>query len=139
DAVAVGLRPDVALPADLDVEPVGQRVDDGGADAVQSAGDGVAAAAELPAGVQHGEHDLDGGALLDRVLVDRDAAAVVDHPQPAVGQDRHIDPRAVTGQRLVHRVVDDLPHQVVQAARTGRADVHAGTLADRLEALQDLD
>ena len=49
------------------------------------------------------------------------------------------DPVAVAGQRLVDGVVDDLPDQVVQAALAGGADVHARTLADRLEALEDLD
>ena len=106
---------------------------------MQAAGDLVAAAAELAAGVQHGEHDRDGRDALDRVDVDRDAAAVVDDLDAAVLQQRHDDPVAVAGQRLVDGVVDDLPHQVVQAALAGRADVHAGTLADRLEALEDLD
>ena len=45
----------------------------------------------------------------------------------------------VAGQRLVDGVVDDLPDQVVQAALAGRADVHAGALADRLEALEHRD
>src|SRR5439155_17362428 len=36
-------------------------------------------------------------------------------------------------------VVDDLVDEVVQAERTGRADVHARALAYRLEALQDGD
>ena len=47
--------------------------------------------------------------------------------------------RRVAGHRLVDRVVDDLPDQVVQAARVGGADVHARPPADRLEALEDLD
>ena len=58
------------------------------------------------------------------------------HPDAAVGQQRHVDGVAVAGQRLVDRVVDHLVDQVVQAALAGRADVHAGALADRLEALQ---
>ena len=57
----------------------------------------------------------------------------------AVGQQRDLDVVGVAGQRLVDRVVDDLPDQVVQAALAGRADVHAGALADRLEALEDRD
>ena len=44
------------------------------------------------------------------------------------------------GQRLVDRVVDDLVDHVVQpGAVIGVADVHAGALAHRLEALEDLD
>ncbi len=60
-----------------DVEPGGQRVDDRGADAVQATGDLVAAAAELAAGVQLGEHELDGADALGRVHVGGDAAPVV--------------------------------------------------------------
>ena len=78
DAALVGLRPHVAVALDLEVEPLGQRVHDRHADAVQAARDLVAAAvAELAAGVQDGQHDLGRGALLLLVHVDGDAAAVV--------------------------------------------------------------
>ena len=94
----------------------GQRVDDRHADAVEAAGDLVALAAELAAAVQLGEGDLDAGHLLLLVDVGGDAAAVVDHPAAAVGQQRDVDPGGVAGHRLVDGVVDDLPHAVVQAA-----------------------
>ena len=46
----------------------------------------------------------------------------------------------MTGERLVDRIVADLEHHVVKAgAVIGVADVHAGTLAHRVEALEDLD
>ena len=139
-AALVGLGPDEAVAPDLDVEALGQRVDDRDADAVQAAGDLVAAAvAELAAGVQHGQHDLDRRALLLLHDRDRDAAAVVGDGDRVVGVDRDRDVVAVAGQRLVDRVVDNLVDEVVQAARPGRADVHARALADRLEALEDGD
>src|SRR5207253_473854 len=50
-----------------------------------------------------------------------------------------LDAVAVAGQRLVDRVVDDLPDQVMQAALRGGADVHTGALADRLQSFQDRD
>ena len=53
--------------------------------------------------------------------------------------DRDRDGVAVAGQRLVDRVVNNLIDEVVQTARPGRADVHAGTFADCLESLQDRD
>ena len=107
---------------------------------MQAARDGVAAATELAAGVQHREHDLDRRlGRVGRVRVDRDATAAVDHADAAVGQDRHVDQVVVTGQRLVDRVVDDLVDEVVQAPLTGRADVHARALAHRLEAFEHLD
>ena len=146
DHVRVGLAArealpeDVAVAADLCGELLRQRVDDRQADAVQAAGHLVAAAvAELAAGVQDGEHDLERGALLLLHDRDRDPAAVVGDRDRVVGMDRHGDRRAAAGQRLVDRVVDDLVDEMVQAALARGADVHAGTLADGLEALQDGD
>ena len=52
---------------------------------------------------------------------------------------RDLDVRGMAGHRLVDRVVDDLPHEVMQAADVGRADVHARPTPDGLEALEDLD
>ena len=134
--VVVGLLVRLAVPVDLHVEPRGQRVDHRDADAVQAAGDRVGVGIELAAGVQDRHDDLDGGLALLRVHLGRDAAAVVVDRHAAVGPQRHDHGVGVAGHRLVDRVVDDLPHQVVQAALAGRADVHAGPLADGVQALQ---
>ena len=106
---------------------------------MQATGDLVAAAAELAAGVQLGEHELDGADALGRVHVGGDAAPVVLDADRAVLHERDVDGVGVPGEGLVDRVVDDLPHEVVQAALAGGADVHAGALAHRLEALEDGD
>ena len=128
----------LALLAHLHFHAGRQRVHDRDTHAVQAAGHLVALAAELAACVQDGEHHLDGGDLLFRVLVDRDTAPVVVDRDRVVLMDPHLDLVAVSSERFVDGVVDDLVHQVVQAARTRRADVHARTLADRLQALEDL-
>ena len=133
------LPPLVAAVADLGDQAGRQGVDDRDADAVQTAGDLVAAAAELAAGVEQGQRHRQRGQLLAGGGVGGDAASVVLDPDAAVGLEGEHDPVAVAGQRLVDRVVDDLPDQVVQAALAGRADVHARPLADRLETLEDLD
>ena len=138
-AVGEALPPQVPAVLDLGDQVGRQRVDDRDADAVQAAGDLVAAAAELAAGVQLGERDRDRGQLLAGRGVGGDAAAVVLDADRAVGGEGQHDPVAVAGQGLVDRVVHDLPDQVVQAALAGRADVHARALADRLEPLEDLD
>ena len=122
------------------MEALGERVDDRDADAVQAAGDFVAAAvAELAAGVQGGEDHLGRGPLLFLQFVDRDAAAVVDDRAAVVRVQDDPDAVAVAGDRLVDGVVDDLVDEVVEAARAGRADVHAGALAHRLEPFEDGD
>src|SRR5690606_22902937 len=117
----------------------GERVHDAHTHAVQPAGDLVAALVELAARVQHRHRQLDARQLLGRMDVDRDAAPVVDDGDGVIGVDRDVDLRAEAGERLVDRVVDDLVDEVVQPARPCRADVHAGALPDRLEALQHLD
>ena len=107
---------------------------------MQAAGHLVAAAvAELAAGVQDGEHDLDRGLALLLVHGDGDAAAVVDDRDRVVGVDRDVDLGGEAGQRLVHGVVHDLVDEVVQAADARRADVHPRALAHRLEPLEDRD
>ena len=72
-------------------------------------------------------------------MVDRNAAAVVDDRDRAVDVNRDVDLIAEAGQRFVDRVVDDFVDEVMQPRRPGRADVHRRALADRLEALEDLD
>lgn len=105
---------------------------------MQTTGHRVRAAAELAAGVQDGQDDLDGRDALGRVDADRDATAVVDHADTAVFTDGDVDGVAVPGEGFVDGVVDDLLDQVVQTAGPRRTDVHTGTLADRLEPLEHL-
>ena len=50
-----------------------------------------------------------------------------------------VDDDAIARHRLVDRVVDDLVHEVVQTRGPGGADVHARTLAHRLETLENRD
>ena len=124
------LLPLAAVAVDLEVEAARQRVHHRHADAVEAAGDLVALAAELPARVQHGQHDLGRRlALVLGVVVDGHAASVVDDAAPAVGEQRDVDPGAVAGHRLVDGVVDDLVDQVVEPGRAGGSDVHPGPFA----------
>ena len=139
DALVEGHPEHVAHLADLDVEPGRERVDDRGADAVQTTGHLVAPPPNFPPACSCGEHQLHGGHVLAVALAGGDAAAVVDDGDAPVGADGHVDAVSVAGQRLVDGVVDDLPDQVVQAALTGRPDVHARALADRFQSLEDLD
>ncbi len=85
----------LAAAVDLDVEAGAEGVDDARPDPVQTPEPRVGTAAELAAGVQVCEDDLDAGqarALLD---VDRDAAAVVVDLHGAVGVQDDVDVLAV--------------------------------------------
>ena len=137
-AALVALLVGVFVAPDLQIEALRQRVDDRHADAVQAAGNLVAAVVELAAGVQHRQRDF-GCRLAALVHVGRNAAAVVDHADRVVEVNRDVDFRAESGERFVDRVVDDLVHQVMQSSRPCRADVHRRSLSDRLKAFEDLD
>ncbi len=76
-AALVALEVDLAIPPDFDLAPLRKGVDGADAHPVQPAGDLVAAAAELAAGVQLGHHHLEGRLFLGGVHVHRDAAPVI--------------------------------------------------------------
>jgi hypothetical protein len=71
--------------------------------------------------------------------VDRDATAIVLDRAGAIVMDAYRDLRAIPGESLVDRVVDDLEDTVMETALVGIADIHIGALADAFEAFQFLD
>ena len=134
------LCPQEAVAAHLYRQLLRQRVDDRHPDAVQPSRDLVAATvAKLSAGVEDGQYDLDCGKLLLGHDRDRDAGAVIANRDPVVRVDDHRDVVTAAGQRLINRVVNNLVDEMMKAARTRGSDVHAGTLADGLEPLEDRD
>ena len=64
---------------------------------MQTTGNGVTAAAELTACVQHGKYYLNCGFVFSGVLIHRDTATVVYHAHTAVGQDGDFNVVTVTG------------------------------------------
>ena len=101
--------------------------------------DKVAAAAKtrIAAREQPGHDELDSAELGLALVIHGNAAAVVAHLGGPVAVQDDLDLGAVSGERLVHRVVEDLPEAVLQAPAVGRADVHAWPLADGLQAFED--
>ncbi len=126
----------LAAAPDPDFEVLRQRVDDGDADAVQAARVLVVLVREFAARVQAREDQFDARNLFLRVLVDGHAAAVVVDLERAVLVDRDLDLLAVTGERLVDGVVDDLMSQVIRPRGVG---VHARPAPDRFKTAEDLD
>src|SRR5207245_4311071 len=114
-AAVVGLPVDLVVAPDLDLEGLAQGVHHGYAHAVQAARDLVGLVVELAARVQLGEHDLRRvHAGHGRVGTAGDAAAVVDDGDRVVDVDGDVDLRAVSGQGLVHRIVDHLVDEMVE-------------------------
>ena len=129
---------DFAVLVYLHRQPLAQSVHHGRAHAVQAAGDLIASAAELAAGVQHGEHHLQGGPARLGLDIHGNTTAVIGDGDGVTLVDGHGNVRAVAGQRLVDGVVHDLIYQVVQTAGAGGADIHTRPLPHSLQPLQYL-
>ena len=138
NAPLVSVMKDPAAGMHLHVQELGQRIDDRGTDAVQTAGDLVCILIEFSAGMQRGIDDtLRRHAHL--MHVNRDASAVIPDFGRAVLMKDHRYIFAVAGQMLVHRVVSHFIQQMIHALIADAADVHAGPAADRLQAFQHRD
>ena len=94
-------RSDMSVPVDLDRQPFGKGVHHTGAHAVETAGDLIASAAELAAGVQHGVYHLQrraAGLLLD---IHGDTTSVIGDGDGIALVDGNGDIRAVARQRFI--------------------------------------
>ena len=135
-AAAIALPPQLAVARDLDIEPIGERVDDRDADPVQPARCLVSIAAELATRMQHGQDDFERGLFREaRMRIDRDAAAVVAHRDRSRRIKLELDSRCMAGDRLVHRIVERFGGEVMQRAFVGAADIHSGAPAHRFQPL----
>jgi hypothetical protein len=123
---------------DLEIERFRQGVDDRDANAMQAARHLVAVVIELASRVENRQDDL-GGGLTAGMTIHRDATAIVDNGDGAIDVNSDVDLIAKASKGLVNGVIDDLVHQVVQAAGAGGADVHRRPLLHSLEPLKDLD
>ena len=128
----VGLRAAVHL----HVQAGRQRVHHGSAHTVQTTGRIIGAAAKLTARVQLSEHDLHTGQTGARLNIGGDTAAIIAHLNRTVTVQNDLNGLTETGERLIHRVVDNLPEAVHQAAGVGGANVHARAFAYSFQTFQ---
>ena len=127
-----------AVPVDCHLQPLGKGVDNRSAHAVKTAGDLVAPAAELAAGVEHGVDHLKGGLAGLALNVHGDAAAVIGDADDVPGLYHNFDVAAISGQGLVYGVINNFIHQMVQSGGGGGADIHTRPLAHSLQSFQYL-
>ena len=114
-----------------------ERVDDGHADAVQTARYLIRVVVrrvlKLTAGVQLGHDDLRCGNAFFLVHARRDAATIIFDRDRSVGIQFDQHQIAMSSERFVDRVVRYFEHHVVQtAAVIGVADIHSRPLANRV-------
>jgi hypothetical protein len=139
-AARIALPPQGTLARDFHLHDLGERVDDGTADPVQAAGGGVRLAPELPARVERGEDHLQRAQVLElRMGIDGDPAPIVADREPVARLQSHLDEAGMTGDRLVHRVVEDFSGEMVKRRFVRPANVHARPAPDRLQPFQNLD
>ena len=73
------------------------------------------------------------------MLLSRNATPIITDAYGFIGVNDNIDLVAVSGQRLIDRIINNFENHMVQAcAVIGVTDVHARTLSYRIKALQDL-
>ncbi|GAC1464487.1 MAG: hypothetical protein NVS2B12_05960 [Ktedonobacteraceae bacterium] len=107
--------------------PLGERVDDRDAHAVQAATDLVATTAELAASVQHGHHHFQRRHTRPLVvLVDRDAASIIFYSYRVVGVDHDLYQVRVASHGLVNTIIYNLIDEMMQPTLIGGTNIHTG-------------
>src|SRR5437879_2059276 len=109
----IGLFPNLAVSPDLQIQPIGKRVDDGNAHAMQAAGNFVGFTIEFSAGVKNGHDHFGSGLFFRGVHVYWDAAAVVRYGDAVVVVNDDVDFVAVASHGFVHRVIHHFRNQFV--------------------------
>jgi len=92
-------------------------------------------------GASQGRRDerLQHGTWALRESIESPETFLTDDRTSIVAQNHDVDFSAVTGERFVNRVVDDLGHEMMQTPLGGVADVHPGPFANRFESFENLD
>ena len=140
DAAREALLEEFLVARDLHDHGVGQCVHHRGTHTVQTARCLVSIARKLTACVQRAQDDLKRGFVREfGVRINRDTAPVVTDHDGVIREQFHLDAGGMTSHRLIHGVVEHLGHKVMQSALIRAADIHAGALAHRLQAFENLD
>ena len=79
---------------------------------MEATGHGIGFGVEFAAGVQLGHNNLDGGST-GGVHFHGNATAVINDFDTAISKNGHLDFVGVAGHCFIHRVIHNLPHQVV--------------------------
>lgn len=94
---------------------------------------------EFPPGMEDGHNRLESGFTGLWVDIDRDTTTIILNGNGVVLVESDDDMRRISCHRLIDRVIDDLPHEVMETTLIGRTDVHTRTFTDGLKPLEDLD
>ena len=105
---------------------------------MKTAGNFVRIAAELAARVERGQDRFERRDLRLFMDVDWNTATVVVDCHDIFWQKLDGNVMGITSHRFIDRVVNDLPHEVMEAVRARRTNVHARTLTNGFEAFENV-
>ena len=103
---------------------VGQCVDAGYTDAVETSGDLVAVLAEFTAGMEHGKYDFKRRPVFFRVHSGRDASTVILDTDRIIFCYGDFDMVTVSGHGLVNTVVNDLIYKMMKTSHADVSNIH---------------
>ena len=134
------LREQLTIARHFNPEGVRQRVDHRNPHAVQAAGGLIGFAFEFAPRMKRAQDHLK-RAFVGKLGVGINwyAAAIVPDGTGAIFMQLDLDPAGMARDSLVHRVVENLGHQMVQGTLIRAADIHTGAFAYRLQPLKHLD
>jgi hypothetical protein len=89
--------------------------------------------------MQDGHDDFQRRLVHLRMLANRNTAPIIADSDRAIGMNRDTDRVAVLSESLVDGVINDFVNQVMQPAKVGAADIHAGSAPYRFKPLENLD
>ncbi len=126
--------------SDFDADVVGQGVHHGNTDAVEATRGLIGFTGEFAARVEGAKDHFERRFVRElRMRIDGDAPAIVAHGDGAVLEKFDFDAVGVACDSLVHRVIQNFGHEVVERAFVGAADIHAGAFAHGFQTLENLD
>src|SRR5207248_2484942 len=96
--------------------------------------------AEFPAGMENGQHQFQPSLLVFRMHVHRDAAAVIaDRERIAGFVEYHRNVIRETIDVFIDGVIKNFPGEMMETLAIDAADIHGGSLPDRLQSFENLD
>ena len=124
--------------SDGNLKPAGKSIDNRCSNSMKTTGNLVSPAAEFAARVKNGIdhlHCSHAGFVIDS---DRNSASIVRYRNTVPRIDENLNMRAVSGKGLINGIIYDLIDQMMKSSGGRGSNVHAGTLANCLKSLKNL-
>jgi hypothetical protein len=122
-------------------ELIGESIDDGCTDPMETSRDFVSAlfSSKLSSCMEDSEDCLESRLACLWVYVSRDTTTIIDHTTRSISMEYDLDIFGMTCHSLIDRVVDDLPDEVMKTSLISRSDIHTGSFSDWLQTFEYLD